>query len=406
MLTLSMAAARVQRKLRTLSERAGRYLPAPQRKALTQLLYGFTVRGSPLLSDGMRALSEGIQPKKTIERLGRHLGKEAVGAAAWNAVLRDLPRHLTEDSVIAVDPTDVAKPHARKMDRLAKVKDGSTGEITQGYWAMAAALATPGRREWLPLALELYSQEGKVSRDWSENHEMLRVVRRIMDAAGGRGTLVIDRGGDRKTLMRPFLDEGYDFVIRQRGDRHVSWRGRKVEVRAVAKDLKCPTKVRGRRGKRRETLFLGSTTVRLPGRPDHPLSLVVVKGGGPDPLMLLTTHLGRGKKHRARILSMYRARWRVEEMIRFTKQRLGWENLRVRRWTRLKSLTRLLCLAAYFLVTRLGMGQGEAREVRLLVAAVRPIYEERVSSLWAATRGLQHLFLARGPPEYLRQQAA
>ena len=402
----SMAVARVQSKLLTLSERAGRPLPAPQRKALTQLLYGLVTRGSPLLSDGMRALDESVQPKKTIERLGRHLGREALGEAAWNAVLRDLPRHMSEDSVIAVDPTDVAKPHARKMERLARVKDGSTGEITQGYWAVAVALATPGSKQWLPLALELYSQEGKVSRDWSENHELLRVVRRIMEASGGRGTLVIDRGGDRKTLMRPFLDAGYDFVIRQRGDRHVSWRGRKVEMRVVAKDLKCPTKVRSRRGKRRQALFLGSTTVRLPDRPDHPLSLVVVKGGGADPLMLLTTHLGRGGKHRARALSMYRTRWRVEEMIRFTKQRLDWENIRVRRWGRLKSLTRLICLAAYFLATRLGMGRGEAREVRLLVATVRPIYEERSNPLWAATRGLQRLFMARGPPHHLRQRAA
>ena len=89
----------------------------------------------------MRALDESVQPKKTIKRLGRHLGRDAVGEAAWNAVLRDLPRHLGEDSVIAVDPTDVAKPHAQKMERLARVKDDSTGEITQGYWAVAVGAA-------------------------------------------------------------------------------------------------------------------------------------------------------------------------------------------------------------------------------------------------------------------------
>ena len=118
----------------------------------------------------MRALDESTQPKKTIERLGRHPGRDAVGETAWNTMLRDLPRHVGEYSVIAVDPTDVTEPHARKMERLPRVKDGSTAEIAQGYWAVAVALVSPGSKEWLPLALELYSQEGKVSRSHRAPH--------------------------------------------------------------------------------------------------------------------------------------------------------------------------------------------------------------------------------------------
>lgn len=402
---LSMAGSSLARQLCRFSSRAGGSLPKPRQRALRELLHGIISRGSPLLSDSMRALGSGVSPKKTIERLGRHLGRSDLQEACWDALLGDLPRHLREDSIIAIDPTDVSKPHARKMEYLSRVRDGSTDRIENGFWAVAAVLARPGSSEWLPLCLELYAPAREREGKWSENLALLSVIRRIMGATGGKGTLVLDRGGDRIRLMEPLLSAGYQFTIRQRGDRHVLWRGRQMLMSEVAEKVRCRTRVMETYGGQKTLRLLGSTTVRLPDCPGTPLSLVTSRTGGRTPLMLLSTHTGWGQKHELRILSQYQARWRVEEAIRFMKQTLQWEDFRVRKWERMKTLSRLLCLAAYFLATRLGIGEGESATVRTLALASRPIFGVPEQPFWAAAAGLQELWRARGPPAYLQRAA-
>lgn len=392
----TLAARAIGRQLQTFARRSGRALARPAQRALHQILHGLISRGSPRLSETMRSLDEEVLPKKTIERLGRHLEREDLAEAAWDATLLEACRYITDESVIAVDPTDAAKPHSRELERLARVRDGSTGEIVNGFWAVAAALATPGQAGWQPLALELYAPEAKGKK--SENKAILTVIGRIMEATGGRGTLAIDRGGDRRTLMEPLVDAGYDFVIRLRGDRYLTWRGKQVLARDVAAEVDCPNRVR--EGKREH--LLGSATVLLPTRSHHPLSLVVVRTDGYEPMLLLSTLPARGRRQRRRIFDVYRARWRVEEMIRFVKQHLEWEDIRVQKWKRLKALTRLVCLAASFLASRLGAQRAGDRTLAALLAAARPIYAVPGCLLWAAAKGLRRLLMGRSPPRLLK----
>jgi hypothetical protein len=97
------------------------------------------------------------------------------------------------------------------------------------------------------------------------------VARSVHEASGGKGIWVWDRGADRNELMVPWLHQEVDFVIRQRGDRHVQLDdGSHVEMKELAEQLRPP---RGRRWPRR-----GKTRdmqVRLPEAPEQSLLLVM-----------------------------------------------------------------------------------------------------------------------------------
>ena len=78
------------------------------------------------------------QRKKFISRLDR-LDQHLVKSSDFdNNVKESLPGlwlpYLQDDTPIILDLSDLAKPLAKKMDYLATVRDGSTGELVNGYW--------------------------------------------------------------------------------------------------------------------------------------------------------------------------------------------------------------------------------------------------------------------------------
>jgi hypothetical protein len=170
------------------------------------------------------------------------------------------------------------------------VRDGSTGEIVDGYWLCQVVAVESEDNAIVPLVSALYAQAapGFVS----ENAELKAAMAAVSEASEGRGVWVVDRGGDRRALYADLLDTGRSFVIRQRGDRHLRWGSRTIETARLAAD--CPLShathiVRQEHGTEvRRRLDYGCRPVRLPEHPDQPLWLVVVRGLGAAPMMLLT----------------------------------------------------------------------------------------------------------------------
>jgi len=102
-------------------------------------------------------------------------------------------------------------------------------------------------------------------------------------------------------------------------------------------------------------LDYGFIPVRLPEHAARPLWLVVIKGFGKKPLMLLTTEPMR--RHRKTIkwaLDAYLTRWRIEDTIRFLKQGYDFEDVRVLTYQRLKNMATMLLAASYFSMVWLG----------------------------------------------------
>jgi hypothetical protein len=348
-------ATKIQGQIERFSGKVSRGLGRPSARMVREVLVGMQARGSVRLSEIGRALGEPTELKKVIERLGRHLKRPEVRERVQANLLEEGAARVGEETLVIVDPTDITKPYARKMEHLARVRDGSTGELTNGYWCLPVVAVERGSAEVVPLYQALYSQRAE---DFvSENEEVRKATRAVLEATGGRGVVVIDRGGDRRELLRPLVEEGRSFVIRMRGDRHVEHRRGRWAVREVA--ARCrprhgATVVReDGTGEKVYRLRFGGTTVRLPGSP-APLTLMVVWGLGKEPLMLLTS-LPRGSRKRAwRIVESYLGRWRVEETIRFIKQSYGLEDIRLLTYERLRTMAVLVMAAAFFACVHLG----------------------------------------------------
>jgi hypothetical protein len=341
----------------------------PKARFIEQMIYGIQASQDVKLSAIGRALGEPIALKKTEERLSRHLEAEGLGQKVNEVVVAHAAGRVQEDTLIIVDPTDVRKEYARRMPYLARVRDGSTGELVNGYWSCSAVACEPGSRHMIPLHQRLWSAEapGFVS----ENHQLLEVIDTIAEATEKRGVYVLDRGGDRTRLYIPLLKRKLRFLIRLVGDRHLIVRGRKREALSLAAG--CPMLyaeriVKEQHGQEKSyRIEYGFRPVKLPGRQER-LYLVVVKGLGQEPLLLLTNvELKRSRKSLWWMVNAYLSRWVVEETIRFIKQSYRLEDVRVLSYQRLRNVVALVLAATYFSAVWLG------ESLRLAVLASRVI---------------------------------
>ena len=106
----------------------------------------------------------------------------------------------------------------------------------------------------------------------------------------------------------------------------------------------------------------GAMPVRLPMHPEKELHMVVVKGFGRDPMMLITSLPVSGSfESQWRVVDAYLSRWRVEETIRFVKQSYGFENIRVLSYARIRNMASLVLASAYF--ATVWIGRHARREV-------------------------------------------
>ncbi len=162
-------------------------------------------------------------------------------------------------------------------------------------------------------------------------------------------------------LYEELVSQGLRFIIRQVqvGDRQLLCGRRRELALQIARDCPLPYQteiVREVKGKEQVfPLCCGFRAVRLPEYPEVPLFLVVVKGLGESPLMLLTSlPMRRNRRMLWWIVSSYLTRWRVEETIRFGKQSYQLEDIRVLTYERLRNLVVLVMAVLFFTAVVLG----------------------------------------------------
>jgi hypothetical protein len=320
------------------------------------MVYGILCRQSVHVAEIARALNEPIPEIKTVNRLCRQLGREGLEKRLTRNLVKEGAFHIGGDTLLLVDTSDVTKKYAKKMEYLARVRDGSEKKLSNGYWTVRVVGAELERVKLIPLYEHLYSQ--KAPDFESENQEILRAVDAVREEVHGRGIWVMDRGGDRRKLFQPFLDRGMRFLIRLQGDRHLVYRGRRV----LGVDLAawCPTLYAERitredsSGEKVYNVEYGFRKVRLPGRKER-LALVVIKGIGKQPLMLLTNvEVVKSRRSVLRVVLSYFRRWQIEETIRFAKQAYGVEDVRLRKYDRLQSMVAIVAAVVHFVAVWLG----------------------------------------------------
>lgn len=346
----------ISSNLHNFLKKIGNNLSVPDKKFLRDGLIGLIRCGKPIVCQMARQLPN--QRTKFLSRLDRleaHLGKDSKFDSNIKA---ELPKFwlpfIADDTPIILDLSDIAKPFAKRMDYLATVRDGSTGQLVNGYW-LVELYASLSRRNPVPVLLEPFSHEEPNSP--GQNPVVLNAVHKIFELTDNRGVLVVDRGFDGWVMFKDWLDNKYRFVARLVGNRHLlrfySDCGQWLPSRAQYIAEQTPTPYRfhklvKRHGKAALHISqIGWVKVRLPGR-DEDLTLVVSRLAGVDkPMMLLTNLPVENLKDAKHVLRFYIRRWECEEGIRFLKSQVNLERIRTFRWS---AICRLVLLAVLVMI--------------------------------------------------------
>jgi len=296
----------------------------PQGKALLIFIKGITEGESSVLSQIGRMVQKRIMPKTVCEKLGRNLEK------IDSIKLRPLilaPKEGWE--FIIVDSLDIQKPYSRTLPWVHPIRDGSTGNL---YGKGAGIYGVIGKHEtegYIPLALSRYEEEKL------DFYEMVDLILSTLSPAHG-GLWILDRGFDDIKVLTKFLDSEQEFLVRM--DRAGSDR---LLVVADGEKHKVSTLLAHFEGEE-----IGYRIVTLPGR-EEKLALIHYQhrkhGQG---LALLTTRIPKTKKQAVRIAKLYLKRWKIEDFIRFIKQRFGLEKLMVQIEERVDGLLTGVLIAA------------------------------------------------------------
>ncbi len=336
-------------------------LSLPDKKFLRDALIGLIRAGQPVVCRMARQLpNQHTRFLSRLDRLEQHLLSEN---GFEDKVKEAIPQMwlplITDDTPIIFDLSDLAKPSAKQMDYLALVRDGSTGQLVNGYW-LVEAYASVGYKNPVPILLESFSHQEPCSP--GQNPVVLKAVEKIFKTTGKRGVLVADRGFDSGVMFEDWLDNTYRFVVRLVGKRHLLRfietddkhnGGQWIPIRSGLLAEQTPTvhsfsKVVKRHGKIiLRVSQVGWTKVRLPQR-EEILTMVVSRIAGEDtPLMLLTNLPVENAEDAKRILRYYLRRWECEEAIRFLKSQVHLEKIRTFRW---RAISRLVLLAVLVMI--------------------------------------------------------
>jgi Transposase DDE domain len=395
-----MDCARIASKLREqIAQFSGELsvgFPKVLRRFMTEMIYGIQARQSVRLTKISRALGERVSVKKNVERLSRQLGRYGLWRFVTLRLLKMAAKRIGEATLLILDISDLSKKYARRMEYMAKVRDGSEKEEGRGYWTLNVIGAEVGSARVVPLYGRLYSPQAP---DWgSENAEITRAIAEVSAATEGRGIWVLDRGGDRGKLFDYLLDKKHRFIIRLRGDRSLE---SPCLQSALLTAQDCPALFVEYVAKEESDqerplrLEVGYRRVRLPGRVEL-LTLVVVKGFGAEPLMLLTDlSIKRSRKSVWHVVAAYMSRWRVEETIRFLKQSYQLEDIRLRTYVRLQNMMPLVIAVAYFTSIYLGATLKLRVLARHVLRAARRVFGIPDFRLYALADGIKRFLYSQ-----------
>jgi hypothetical protein len=342
----------------------------PKRRLIKEMLYGIQACKDVKLSNISRTLKEEQELIKTEDRLSRNLDDQDFTDPINEEIMRLAARKITEDMVIAIDPGDLRKKYAKKMEFLGKVRDGSEHEIGDGYPLCKAVATDIESHQVIPLYCEAYSLLAEDVR--SENAQLLKLIDTIFRHLQDRGIHAIDRGGDRGVLYKKYLGDrkAKRFVIRL-VDRTLIHHGKRRNCCDLARVLPTPYEtalIIYEEGKERKKIVqYNAVPVKLPLYA-HRLYLVVVKGFGEEPMMLLTScGVEKNRKESIwRIVEYYLARWKCDESYRYIKQCYNLEDVRVRSYLSIRNIVVLVLAVSYFASVYL----GQSVKLKMLVERI------------------------------------
>ena len=384
---------KIQQQITRFSLDITKGLSRPEKRFISQALFGIQASRDIKLSNISRSLNEDIKLLKTEQRLSRHMMKEDLTKYINEELIKASKFRIKHDTVLALDLLDIYKQFAKKMEYLAKVYNGSEGSITDGYWLCGVIAADVEDEHIIPLYSELSSQdaEGFIS----ENEQILKAIRAVNNYTQTKGIWTIDRGGDRQVLIKELDTLKQRFLIRLNDTRHyLDAKGNKRTIPQILKGMRYKDKYTLTIDKegyaetieislaRRDNLYID----------DVGISIVAVKGFGKEPMLLLTN---AGDKTPKEIVEIYLTRWKCEESFRFLKQEYHLEDVQVRGYTALKNTVVLLHAVFYFLSVYLGRRLRMSLLISKIIEKAKRFFEVPVFKHYAVADGIYRILFNR-----------
>ncbi len=353
------------------------------------MIFGLLSGQSCYLTEIARQLKEDIALDKTVERLSRNLMNFEDSDTISEQYFDTVKEHFDDNTILIADDSDISKPCSQKLEGLCKVRDGSTGEITDGYWFAGVSALTAERKQPIPVYSRVYSSE---EADYvSNNAETLKSFEFLSSHFPKTTIRALDRGYDAGYVFDYFIPRNESFIVRM-NNRNVLHKGKKTSLCALAKGFKgkYSLKFESKNGKK-ANCKISIVPVSLPAYPEQNLNLVICSGLGKDPLLLLTSLDGADNRLCITITKVYLMRWRIEEYYKFKKQGFGYEKFLVRSLKSIRNLDLLLSIAIGY-IGILSEKIDESITVLEIIEASKRLYGLAKFTFYAIAYGLAAIF--------------
>jgi hypothetical protein len=298
-------------------------------------------------------------------------------------------KHFDEKTVLIIDDSDIAKIYSTKLEGLCKVRDGSTGEIVEGYWYAGASALSSEHKQPIPIYSRIYSTEEKGY--VSNNAETLKSLEFLSSHFPKTNIRTLDRGYDAGFIFDYFIPRKESFIVRL-DKRNVIYKGKSVNIKHLAKRFNgdFSLKFESKDGKK-VACKISIVPVSLPDYPDEPLNLIFCYGFGKEPLMLLTNLESDDPRLCVTITKIYLLRWRIEEYYRFKKQGFDFEKFLVRSLNSIRNLDLILTMAIGYIGT-LSEKIDFSVQVLAVIEASKRLYGLALFTFYAISDGLYEIW--------------
>lgn len=382
---ISQSREKVKKKALSLINTMRKDLSKPLVKFILEMCMGMIQKGSCNINVIAGVLKEETAVKHTIKRLHRMLLKGNLLFLANKLSLKHSAGKIASTTILALDGGDITHQYGKKFEKSAFVKDGSSGEIRNGYWLNQISGYNPESQETFPLLLEIYSTLDEGFK--SANIETFKIVDKLLEKIGGLGLWVIDRGYDGGKVLNYFLSKGLDFMVRMNKTRHIIYNGKSENIDKVARRV-------NRRVQFSKHGRFGSCKVKIKvERIEYEATLVCYKDKrNKEPIIFLSNGWIKSSRELKRRIRGYFHRWGVEECYRFEKQGFGIEQSKTRNYNRIKTLLGLTIISWLILIKineHTGLREVVLKEARMEKDKVK---DRPKFIYYRLLRGVQNMF--------------
>lgn len=354
----------IQNKYNYYMRKMKNYFNKPETQFLKESVLGIMKSKSVILRRIAMELQEEIPLKKTCKRLRNHLQKEGMWRRLTKEHNKNIKHKIGKNDYAVLDISDIQKEYAQKMEGLDKVRDGDNDNIGTGYWMMNILRISKNGQEMTPLYNKVYSfEKGTIS----ENTEILSAFKTVAKNTDKDLVKVIDRGGDRKTLIVPFLRNNNKFIIRLNGGgkaRHLQYQSKSLSVPEISKRVDQKFKLIGKvkkNGKTKNKYFKGGA-VKVKFKDfdynhtyQQELWFVSIKRlNGGYSYFLLNIDENDPEKVVNKCFKAYGFRWHIEEYHRHLKTQYDLESIQLMNFNSIQTMVTLLMISMYFIYTEMG----------------------------------------------------